>query len=116
MVTATLGSIVLGSTRPAFLRDWYSRVLGGREEESLIHFGGFTVVIEERDDVSAQNPEPGRFIVNFHVDDFAAAAAQLEEAGVTWLAAPTDRPGGRFATFVDPDGNYLQVIQLNRPA
>ena len=25
-----------------------------------------------------------------------------------------DRPSGRFATFRDPDGNYLQLIQLSQ--
>jgi predicted enzyme related to lactoylglutathione lyase len=53
-------------------------------------------------------------ILNFHVDDFDAAEAQLRAAGVEWLVPAEDRPAGRFATFVDPDGNYLQIIRFDR--
>jgi predicted enzyme related to lactoylglutathione lyase len=55
-------------------------------------------------------------ILNFHVDDFDAVEAQLQEAGVDWLVPVADRPNGRFGTFTDPDGNYLQIIQLNQDA
>lgn len=113
MATPVPGSVLIGSTRPAELRDWYRRALAPESEgEGPIDFGGFLLVIEERDDVGPKNNEPGRIILNFHVDDFDAVAAQLESAGVDWLVPHSDRPGGRFGTFVDPDGNYLQIIQL----
>jgi predicted enzyme related to lactoylglutathione lyase len=51
-------------------------------------------------------------ILNFHVDDFDAVEARLRAAGVDWIAPATDRPAGRFATFADPDGTYLQIIQF----
>jgi len=54
-------------------------------------------------------------ILNFHVDDFDAIEAQLQAAGVEWLVPAEDRPSGRFATFTDPDGNYLQIIQFKQP-
>jgi uncharacterized glyoxalase superfamily protein PhnB len=115
MVTPRPGSILLGTTRPAELRAWYRRALApGQEGEGPIDFGGFLLLIEERDDVDTKNNEPGRFILNFHVDDFDAVEEQLRAAGVEWLVPAEDRPGGRFGTFVDPDGNYLQIIQLKQ--
>ena len=75
---------------------------------------GFHLVIDGRDDVGDTSAEPGRMIVNFHVDDFDATEAQLRRAGVEWLTPVADRPMGRFGTFVDPEGNYLQVIQFTK--
>jgi glyoxalase superfamily protein len=115
MITAKAGSILLGTTRPAELRDWYRRTLApGSGGEGPIDLGGFLLVIDQRDDVRATNDEPGRMILNFHVDDFDGMEAQLRAAGVDWLVPVADRPSGRFGTFADPDGNYLQVIQFRQ--
>ena len=115
MTTLKPGSILLGTTRPAELRDWYRRAVApDHDGDGPIDLGGLLLVIDQRDDVDAKNTQPGRMILNFHVDDFDAAEAQLRAAGVQWLVPAEDRPVGRFATFVDPDGNYLQLIQFNR--
>ncbi|MCA2230202.1 VOC family protein [Nonomuraea aurantiaca] len=117
MTTLPPGSILLGTTDPAKLRDWYRRALAPEQEgEGAINLGGFLLVIDQRDDVGPKNGEPGRMILNFHVDDFDAVERQLRAAGVEWLAPPEDRPSGRFGTFVDPDGNYLQIIQFKQGA
>jgi uncharacterized glyoxalase superfamily protein PhnB len=117
MKTLKPGSILLGTTRPEVLRDWYRKALApGHEGEGPIDLGGFLLVIEQRDDVDVKNNEPGRMILNFHVDDFDAAEAQLQAAGVDWLVPVADRPSGRFGTFADPDGNYLQIIQFKSHA
>jgi catechol 2,3-dioxygenase-like lactoylglutathione lyase family enzyme len=114
MITPTPGSILLGTTHPEELRDWYRRALAPEYKgEGPIDLGGFLLVIENRDDVDAKNNEPGRFILNFHVDDFEAVEEQLKAAGVKWISVD-DRPSGRFGTFADPDGNYLQIIQFKK--
>jgi predicted enzyme related to lactoylglutathione lyase len=51
-------------------------------------------------------------ILNFHVDDARAIAAHLNTLGVTWLVEPERREAGWFGTLVDPDGNYIQIIEL----
>ncbi|MFV2110005.1 MULTISPECIES: VOC family protein [Micromonosporaceae] len=113
MLTPKLSSILLGTTRPAELKEWYRKALApDYNGEGPINLGGFLLVIENRDDVDAKNNEPGRMILNFHVDDFDAMEAQLRAAGVEWLSPVADRPSGRFGTFTDPDGNYLQIIQF----
>ena len=115
MTTPQLSSILLGTTQPAELREWYRKALApDYNGEGPISLGGFLLVIEQRDDVAAKNEEPGRMILNFHVDDFDAVEAQLQAAGVGWLTHVADRPSGRFGTFVDPDGNYLQIIQFTK--
>ena len=112
-MTATLSSMLIGSTDPDRLRDWYRQGFGpAAGDHDALDFGDFGVLVEGRDDVAPANPEPGRFIVNFHVDDAAAAAKHLDDLGVTWLVELEEREPGWFGTFLDPDGNYVQIIQF----
>jgi catechol 2,3-dioxygenase-like lactoylglutathione lyase family enzyme len=112
-MTPTLSSMLLGSTDPDRLRDWYRRAFRPATIEDVgLDFGDLGVIVEQRDDVSATNPEPGRFIVNFHVDDVQAIAKHLDAMGVTWLVEVEEREPGWFGTLLDPDGNYVQVIQF----
>jgi predicted enzyme related to lactoylglutathione lyase len=53
--------------------------------------------------------------LNFHVDDARATAASLNEMGVSWLQELEERPSGLFGTLIDPDGNYLQIIEFTEP-
>ena len=39
--------------------------------------------------------------------------AQLNAAGVEWISV-ADRAKGKFGTFADPDGNYLQIIEWKK--
>ncbi|WP_157244609.1 VOC family protein [Nonomuraea typhae] len=118
-MSPTLGSMLLASTDPDRLRDWYVGALEPAESSMVgdtyryLRFGAFHVLIDQRDDVSAKNPEPGRIIINFDVEDARAVAARMDGLGVTWLAPLEERDGNLFATAVDPDGNYVQIIQLS---
>lgn len=115
MTTLSLGSLLLGSSDADRLRNWYRTAFDCTADEfGFITFGDVGVLVDPRDDVSAANPEPGRYILNFHVDDIKAVAARLDAAGTRWLVEPEDRGPGIFATLVDPDGNYLQVIQFSQ--
>lgn len=116
MTTLKPGSVLLGTTRPAELRAWYTKALApGFTGDGPIDLGGFLLVVDGREDVEAKNHEPGRVIMNFHVDDFDAAQAQLDAAGVEWISI-ADREAGRFGTFADPDGNHLQIIMWKKDA
>ena len=60
------------------------------------------------------NPETGRVIINIHVDEAHATAAHLSAFGATWLAQLEYRRPDEawFGTVIDPDGNYVQIIEL----
>ncbi|MFI6497456.1 VOC family protein [Nonomuraea typhae] len=121
-MSPTLGSMLLASTDPDRLRDWYVSALEPAESSMVgdtyryLRFGAFHVLIDQRSDVSAKNPEPGRMIINFDVEDARAVAARMDGLGVTWLAPLEERDGNLFATAIDPDGNYVQIIQLSEQA
>lgn len=112
-MTAQLGSILLGSTDPGQLRAWYLAALSPAEgPDGFLDFGGVRMLIDGRSDVSAANPEPGRVILNFHVADARATAEHLDRLGVTWLSRVERRGANLFGTLIDPDGNYVQIIEL----
>ena len=47
----------------------------------------------------------------FGADDLAATYQTLHDAGVTFTEEPTDQPWGRWAQFLDPDGNTFGIVE-----
>jgi predicted enzyme related to lactoylglutathione lyase len=118
MTRPVLDSMLLASTDPDRLHAWYTGALDPEgdtkvEQYRVLRFGNFHLLIDSRDDVADRNPEPGRVIVNFDVADARAIVAKMDELGTTWVAELEDRDGSLFATAADPDGNYVQIIQLS---
>lgn len=118
MRSPTLDSLLLASTDPDRLGSWYAAVFEPEHDTKvngyrMLRFGTFTLLIDHRDDVGDTNPEPGRVIVNFDVTDAHAIVDRLEAMQAAWLAPLEDRDGTLFATAIDPDGNYVQVIQMD---
>lgn len=118
MKRPTLDSMLLASTNPDRLHSWYVTALEPDEDTKVdsylvLRYGGFHLLIDKRDDISATNPEPSRLILNFDVADARAVARRLDDLGATWVAELEDRDGSLFATAQDPDGNYVQIIQLS---
>ncbi|MFD4182223.1 VOC family protein [Rhodococcus sp. NPDC058514] len=114
MTGPDLGSILLASPNPERLRDWYCQAFEATPTpDGDVRFGGVSVLFDGRDDIGARNPEPGRTILNFHVDDARAIAARLDEMGADWLVRLEERSEGMlFGTLIDPDGNYFQIVEL----
>jgi predicted enzyme related to lactoylglutathione lyase len=51
-------------------------------------------------------------MINLGVEDIHRTYTALRAKGVTFLKAPTQEEwGGWVATFFDPDGNILQLLQ-----
>ncbi len=120
MQRPSLDSMLLASTDPERLGAWYVAALEPQEDSKVdgyrvLKFGAFYLLIDRRSDVGDTNHEPGRFILNFDVADARAVAARLDGLGVQWLADLEDRDGSLFATAIDPDGNYVQIIELSEP-
>jgi predicted enzyme related to lactoylglutathione lyase len=55
-------------------------------------------------------------LLDFFVDDLAAEQKRLEAAGVKFIRTAGKEPwGGVISTFLDPDGNYCQLIEFKGP-
>lgn len=118
MHTASLMSLMLSSTDPERLHRWYTSVLPPttdhqQDQYRILGYGDFYLFLDSRDDVGDKSAEPGRVVLNFDVDDVHGFVASADEQGTEWLAPLEDRHGSFFATAIDPDGNYVQVIQLS---
>ncbi len=102
---------------PPMLR-FYRDVLGLRprsERPGFVNFewGELRLTIAEHDSVDGVSCEPVRTMINLRVGDVAAAHRRLLAAGVLFSRPPEREPwGGIIATFADPDGNALQLMQL----
>ena len=96
---------------------FYRNVLGltpRSEKEQFVNFewGDFRLSIAVHSGVEGRNRDPLRFMLNFGVDDIHAAYERLTAAGVAFTRRPEQEPwGGWVATFADPDGNTLQLLQ-----
>src|SRR4051794_23286600 len=115
MPAPAIHSLLLGSHDAEALRRWYEEVLGAeRDPDGFLHFGPVAVLIDQRDDVEQVAMEPGRVILNYTVSNIAATARALDAVGVTWVAPVEYRENGGawFGTICDPEGNYVQLIQL----
>ena len=64
-------------------------------------------------EVSGASKDPFRFMPHLGVDDIHAETHRLAQAGVEFIRQPEQESwGGWVATFKDPDGNVLQMLQL----
>lgn len=118
MASPSLTSILLSSTEPERLHEWYRTAFppetdNEQQQYRILGYGGVYILIDTRDDVGPKAAEPGRILLNFEVDDARAVAERVEQSGSSWLAPLEDRDGSLFATAIDPDGNYVQIIQLS---
>ena len=118
MTNPNLMSVLLSSTDPDRLGAWYVEALAPeddskQEQYRILKFGPVYVLIDQRSDIGDTNPEPGRVILNFDVADAQAIAERMNGLGVRWHAELEDRDGSLFATAIDPDGNYIQIVQLS---
>src|SRR5262245_66357541 len=74
---------------------------------------GVRLSIGLHDRVHGSAREPLRIMINLLVADIRATHARLAAAGVTFSRPPEQEPwGGWVASFADPDGNILQLLQL----
>ncbi|MGI5352821.1 VOC family protein [Streptomyces sp. CA-250714] len=112
-----LGGIVLGSTDPKRLWEWYRTAFAPDAEEEGpmlgLELSGTYLIFESRDDVGRRSVEPGRILVNFEVKDIHDMAERLtEQLDPRWVR-PVEAVDENvlLGTVEDPDGNYVQLFE-----
>lgn len=112
MAVPPIASLMVGSSQPEAMKDWYSRAFGVTANEmGAFDFGGFHLFIESHSEVSGPAKEPARVIINMNVADCRGIETQLRKQNVRWVREVEQMPFGLIGTVADPDGNYLQIIQ-----
>jgi predicted enzyme related to lactoylglutathione lyase len=114
-----VNSFVLNVTSedPARLASFYRDVVGLAPNpqigEGAFDAGGTPFLIDGHSETKGATKEPQRVLINFFVDDLRAEQQRLEQQGVTFLrTAGREGWGGVISTFLDPDGNYCQLIEF----
>ena len=105
----------------AFFRDTVQLEPHPQIGDSAFKVGeGASFVIDGHSDTKGTAKEPHRALINFWVDtpaDVVAERERLEAAGVTFIRKEgTEYWGGVISTFLDPDGNYCQLMSMKQEA
>jgi predicted enzyme related to lactoylglutathione lyase len=108
--------ININSEKPDELRAFYRDVVGLNPNpemgEGALIASQTPFLVDSHSDVHGATKEPARVLPNFFVDDVAAEQKRMEGAGVKFIRTQGKEPwGGIISTFVDPDGNYGQIIE-----
>ena len=102
---------------PAMAR-FYRETLGlvpRSDKADFVNFdwSGVRLSVGVHDRVEGTSRDPLRLMINLTVTDIRAVHDRLVRAGVVFTRAPEREDwGGWVATFADPDGNVLQLMQL----
>jgi predicted enzyme related to lactoylglutathione lyase len=117
-----VGSFILNITSedPQRLGEFYRDVVGlapnAQIGENAFDVGGAQFIVDGHSETKGPAKEPQRALINFFVDDLATEQQRLEGHGVQFIRkAGREEWGGVISTFVDPDGNYCQLIEY-KPA
>ncbi len=99
-------------------RSFYVETLGLRPDPTArfeFWVGGTCFVIWEPDKLGLPFAPQKNAHPALHVDDVAAARAELEAKGVTFLGETFDTGVCHMALFTDPDGNDLMLHHRYAP-
>ena len=117
MITGVVG-VILWTSNLDSLRTFYRDSLrlplhSDHGDFVVFRFGNMRLNLGLHDSVHGQTTEPYRIMINLGVDDIHAEHNRLVDAGVVFIRPPERESwGGWVATFQDPDGNPLQLLQL----
>ena len=76
-------------------------------------WGGVRLSVGVHEGVRGPSTDPLRVMVHLAVDDIGVAYERLAGAGAIFTRLPEAEDWGeQVATFADPDGNTLQLMQL----
>jgi predicted enzyme related to lactoylglutathione lyase len=71
-----------------------------------------SVTLGTHSEVKGKNADPARHMVGLATDDIQGDFQRLKSKGVEFIEEPTDFPNVKVATFKDPEGNYIQLVQF----
>lgn len=116
-----IGATLIWSENFRELSDWYINKLGLKTIEEINHpddtgvgleVGDSYLWIGQHSEVKGKNEDPFRHMFNISVDSVSKTYTQLKSKGVEFIAEPFKAPtfDRYFATFLDHDGNVVQLI------
>jgi len=118
-ITGLAGVIIwTDPDRHGEMADFYRDTVGLRprsDREGFINFdlGTARLTVARHSEVQGPTRDPLRLMVNLEVGNIDPVYRRLVAAGVPFTRPPEQEPwGGWIATFNDPDGNTVQLMQV----
>jgi len=97
----------------AFYKDVVGLTPNTQVGEHAFDIGGATLIFDWHSEVHGKAKEPERVLINFMVDDLVSEQTRLKAQGVEFIREEgREYWGGVISTFLDPDGNYCQLIEF----
>lgn len=117
-----LDGVLLSTGNSKKLADFYKNVVGikctdewemGEKGETVYGFADVSLYINPHSGIKGKAKDPSRFMLNLEVDDIEKEVKRLKKAKVKVKQDIYHIEGyGLIATFIDPDGNYFQLVQV----
>jgi len=109
--------INLTSEQPEKLQAFYRDVVGLPKRpdmgEGAFALGAATLFVDGHSQTKGAAKEPQRYLLDLFIGDLQGEQARLEGQGVKFIRKEgKEEWGGTISTFVDPDGNYVQLIEM----
>ncbi len=116
-----VGGVFFRSKNRETLGAWYKKTLGFEIDAS---YGGSSFMHEQapkgactvwgpfKDDTEYFEPSTKPFMINLIVDDLDECLKQVEASGGTLVGEPCEEAYGKFAWFVDPEGNKIELWEI----
>jgi predicted enzyme related to lactoylglutathione lyase len=110
-----LNGVMIGSTQPKVLGEFYEKVFGkpadwAEEGWSGWQAGSTYLMIGEHSEVKGKAKEPQRVIINFNTAKVKEEFKRIKGLGAKVVKEPYEMENTWIATFADPDGNYFQIM------
>lgn len=109
-----LNSIIIGSSQPKALSQFYEKVFGKPPDMDGDEWSGWLVgtaffSIGPHSEIVGGAKEPQRIILNFETEEVQEEYDRLVAMGVMSIKEPYEMQNMWIATLADPDGNYFQL-------
>jgi predicted enzyme related to lactoylglutathione lyase len=112
-----LNSIMIGTTQPKVLAEFYAGVLGKPaemvdEEHGFYGWQAGTTYfsILDHSEMGGRAKDPGRLLINFETAQVREEFDRIRALGGGVFREPYEMGGGWVATLEDPDGNLFQLV------
>ena len=118
MATIGLAGVIIWTGNLDVMREFYQEKLGltphsVRPNFIAFKWGDVRFSIGEHSAVRGRSPDPHHIMVNLATDDIHGDYERLRSHGVRFIRPPErEHWGGWVATFEDPDGNILQLLEM----
>lgn len=110
-----LNSIMIGTSQPKVLAEFYEKVFGKTADMIEGNWWGWLVgstffSVGEHSEVKGKTKEPARMMFNLETKEVKEEFKRIKKAGAKVIKEPYEMQGAWIATFADPDGNYFQLM------